>query len=139
MCRAARGFYNGVGSKNPEPSANERWLFMASANVFEFTADNWEQEVVKSDKPVLVDFWAPWCGPCRALAPTVERVATQYAGRVKVGKVNTDENEGLAIKYGITSIPQLLVFKGSEKPREQLAGAQREDVIAKMLDRALEA
>ena len=112
---------------------------MASANVMEFTADNWEQEVVKSDKPVLVDFWAPWCGPCRALAPTVERVATQYAGRVKVGKVNTDENEGLAIKYGITSIPQLLVFKGGEQPREQLAGAQREDVIAKMLDRALEA
>jgi len=112
---------------------------MASANVMAFTADNWEQEVVKSDKPVLVDFWAPWCGPCRALAPAVERVATQYAGRVKVGKVNTDENESLAIKYGITSIPQLLVFKGSEQPREQLAGAQRDDVIAKMLDRALEA
>jgi len=112
---------------------------MASANVMEFTADNWEQEVIKSDKPVLVDFWAPWCGPCRALAPTVERVATQYSGRVKVGKVNTDENEGLAIKYGITSIPQLLVFKGGERPREQVAGAQREDVITKMLDRALEA
>jgi len=111
---------------------------MASANVMEFTADNWEQEVVKSDKPVLVDFWAPWCGPCRALGPTVERVATLYEGRVKVGKLNIDDNEGIAVKYGITSIPRLLVFKSGDQPRDQLVGAQREDVIVKMLNRALE-
>jgi thioredoxin 1 len=112
---------------------------MASANVMEFNADNWEQEVIKSDKPVLVDFWAPWCGPCRALGPTVDRIATQFGDKVKVGKVNIDDNEGIAVKYGITSIPRLLVFKGGDQPREQLVGAQREDVITKMLNRALEA
>jgi thioredoxin 1 len=111
---------------------------MASANVMELTTDNWEQEVVNSDKPVLVDFWAPWCGPCRALAPTVDRIATQYAGRVKVGKLNIDDNESVAVKYGVTSIPRLLVFKGGDQPRDQLVGAQREDVIAKMLNHALE-
>jgi thioredoxin 1 len=112
---------------------------MASANVMEFTADNWEQEVVKSDKPVLVDFWAPWCGPCRALAPAVDRIADQFAGRVKVGKLNIDDNESVAVKYGITSIPRLLVFKGGDQPKDQLVGAQREEVIGKMLNRALEA
>src|SRR5438309_3982157 len=108
---------------------------MATANVKEFTTDNWEQEVVNSDQPVLVDFWAPWCGPCRALAPTVDRVATQYAGRVKVGKLNIDDNESLAVKYGVTSIPRLLLFKGGDQPRDQLVGVQREDVIANMLNR----
>jgi thioredoxin 1 len=112
---------------------------MASPNVVEFTEANWEAEVVKSDKPVLVDFWAPWCGPCRALGPTVDRLATQFAGKVKVGKLNIDDNESIAIKYGITSIPRLLVFKDGDQPREQLVGAQREDVITKMLNRALEA
>ena len=112
---------------------------MANANVVEFTADNWEEQVVKSDKPVLVDFWAPWCGPCRALAPTVDRIADQYAGRVKVGKLNIDDNEAIAVKYGVTSIPRLLVFKGGDQPKDQLVGAQREDVISKMLNRALEA
>jgi thioredoxin 1 len=117
---------------------------MASENVMEFTADNWEQEVIKSDKPVLVDFWAPWCGPCRALTPTVDRIATQYANRVKVGKLNIDDpehpgNGDIAVKYGVTNIPRLLVFKGGDQPRDQLVGAQREDVIAKMLNRTLEA
>jgi thioredoxin 1 len=112
---------------------------MANANVMDFSADNWEEQVVKSDKPVLVDFWAPWCGPCRALAPTVDRIADQYAGRVKVGKLNIDDNEAIAVKYGVTSIPRLLVFKGGDQPKDQLVGAQREDVISKMLNRALEA
>jgi len=111
---------------------------MASANVMEFTADNWEQEVVKSDKPVLVDFWAPWCGPCRALTPTVDRIADQYAGKVKVGKLNVDDNQDIAAKYGVNTIPRLFVFKGSDQPRDQLVGPQREDVIAKVLNRALE-
>ena len=111
---------------------------MASANVVELTTDNWESEVVKSPIPVLVDFWAVWCGPCRALAPTIDKLADQFAGKVKVGKLNIDDNESIAVKYGVTSIPRLLVFKGGDQPRDQLVGAQREDVIAKMLNHALE-
>ncbi|HZT81196.1 MAG TPA: thioredoxin [Gemmataceae bacterium] len=110
---------------------------MASANMVEFTSANWEQEVVNSDKPVLVDFWAPWCGPCRMLAPAVERVAEQFAGRVKVGKLNTDENQDIAIRYGIMTIPQLFVFKGGAEPVQRLAGLQREDAIVKMLNGVL--
>src|SRR5437667_6225916 len=120
------------------PNSSAVFTRKAVMVMMEFSVANWEQEVVKSEQPVLVDFWAPWCGPCRALAPTVDRIATQYAGRVKVGKLNIDDNEDIAIKYGITSIPRLLVFKGGEEPRDQLVGAQREDAIAKMLNRALE-
>jgi thioredoxin 1 len=111
---------------------------MASANVIELTASNWENEVVKSDKPVLVDFWAVWCGPCRMLAPTVEKIADQFAGKVKVGKLNTDEHQEIAIKYGISAIPQLLLFKGSDQPIDKQIGNQPMDNIVKMLNRALE-
>jgi len=111
---------------------------MASENVIELTEANWEQEVVNSDKPVLVDFWAPWCGPCRNLSPTVEKIATTYAGRVKVGKLNTDDSQGIAIRYAINAIPQLMVFKGSEQPVERPSpGVKSEGDIAKMLDRVL--
>src|SRR6516225_7595915 len=87
---------------------------MASANVIELTAANWENEVVQSDKPVLVDFWAVWCGPCRMLAPTIDKIADQFAGKVKVGKLNTDEAPEIAVKYGISAIPQVLLFKGGD-------------------------
>ena len=93
---------------------------MAGENVLEFTAANWNQEVTKSEMPVLVDFWAPWCGPCRALAPTINKLATQYAGRLKVGKLNTDENEEIAVKYRISGIPQVLLFKGGDEPNQRL-------------------
>jgi thioredoxin 1 len=110
---------------------------MASENIVEFTTANWEQEVAKSDKPVLVDFWAPWCGPCRALAPTIDKLAGQYAGKVKVGKLNTDENPDVAVKYGISGIPQVLFFKGGDQPKEKLIGLQSESVLVKALDRIL--
>ena len=75
------------------------------------TAENFEEEVLRSDKPVLVDFWAPWCGPCKMLAPIVEEIAEEYADSVKVGKVNVDDQPALAAKFGISSIPALLVFR----------------------------
>jgi len=111
---------------------------MASPNVIELTTANWEKEVVQSDKPVLVDFWAPWCGPCRMLAPTVDKIAEQFAGKVKVGKLNTDENQEIAIKYGISAIPALLLFKGGDKPIDKQIGNQPMENIVKMLNRTLE-
>jgi thioredoxin 1 len=111
---------------------------MASQNVVEFTSDNWQQEVAQSDKPVLVDFWAPWCGPCRALAPTIERIADQFAGRLKVGKLNTDDNQDLAVKYGISGIPQVLLFKKSEQPLERVVGLTSEQNLVKVINRVLE-
>src|ERR1700704_5357817 len=110
---------------------------MASANVKEFNTENWEQEVVKSETPVLVDFWAPWCGPCRALGPTIEKIADQFAGKLKVGKVNIDDNQELAAQYGIMSIPQVYLFKGGDQPREKLPGLQPENVIVKVINRVL--
>ena len=112
---------------------------MASKNVVEFTSDNWQTEVVQSTQPVLVDFWAPWCGPCRQLTPIVDRIADQFAGRVKVGKVNVDENSDLAIKYDVTTIPRVLVFKGSDKPLHQVVGLTPEAELVKLLDKALSA
>ncbi len=95
---------------------------MASENVHEFTDGNFDAEVLKSDKPTLVDFWATWCAPCRAIAPVVEALATQYKGQVKVGKLDVDHNQGVAGTYGVRSIPTLLLFKGGQVV-EQLVGA----------------
>ncbi len=95
---------------------------MAAANVQEFTDGNFDAEVLKSDKPTLVDFWATWCAPCRAIAPIVEALATQYQGQVKVGKLDVDHNQGVASQYGVRSIPTLLLFKNG-KVVEQLVGA----------------
>ena len=111
---------------------------MASANVIELTAANWEQEVVKSNQPVLIDFWAVWCGPCRQLAPTIDKIAGDFAGKVKVGKVNTEDAPEIAAKYRISAIPQIMVFKGSDQPVERPSpGVKTEADIAKMLNRAL--
>src|SRR5881392_1274583 len=88
--------------------------FMASESVKEFTDDNFENEVINSKEPVLVDFWAEWCMPCRMLAPTIEKIATDYAGKVKVGKVDTDANRDISIKYGISAIPTVILFKNGQ-------------------------
>jgi thioredoxin 1 len=110
---------------------------MASANVVEITTNNWDQEVAKSETPVLVDFWAPWCGPCRQLAPTIDRIADQYAGKLKVGKCNTDDNQEMAVKYGISGIPQVLIFKGGDQPKEKVVGLVSEKELVKYIDRVL--
>jgi thioredoxin 1 len=110
---------------------------MANQNVHQFTQDNWQKEVVESAVPVLVDFWAPWCGPCRQLAPTIDRIADQFAGKVKVGKVNVDDNQDLAVKYGINNIPRVYLFKGGEMPQRQLVGMQPESTLVKMINEVL--
>jgi thioredoxin 1 len=88
----------------------------------EITDANFEQEVLKSDKPVLIDFWAVWCGPCKMIAPVVEEIATEYDGKLKVGKLDVDNNPEVSMKFGIRSIPTLMVFKGG-KVVEQIIGA----------------
>ncbi|MDA8243178.1 MAG: thioredoxin [Elusimicrobia bacterium] len=97
---------------------------------------NFEQEVEKSDMPVLVDFWAPWCGPCRMLAPVIEELAKEYAGKVKVCKLNTDEAQDTAGKYRISAIPTVLIFKKGELV-QQLVGLQPKEEIKKHLDELL--
>ena len=109
---------------------------MACNHLVEFTDQNFDQEVLKSDKPVLVDFWATWCAPCRMMTPTVEGIADQYAGRAKVGKLNVDENLSVTSRYNIRGIPALLLFKNGQVA-EQLVGATSKDTIAKMLEKYL--
>src|ERR1700755_3321373 len=87
---------------------------MAGQNVKEFTDGNFDDEVLKSPEPVLVDFWAEWCGPCRMLAPTIEKLANDYAGKIRVGQVDTDSNRDISMKYGISAIPTVILFKNGD-------------------------
>ena len=97
------------------------------------TDDNFKKEVLESDKPVLVDFWASWCAPCRMIAPVIEELAVEYEGKAKVGKVNTEDNATITGQYGIISIPTLIIFKEG-KPVDQIIGVVSKDVIKKKLD-----
>ncbi len=101
--------------------------------VVTLTDANFEEEVLKSDKPVLVDFWAPWCGPCKAVSPIVAEIAGENTDKVKVGKLNTDENKETAGKYGIRSIPTLIIFKDGGVAK-QLVGAVAKDVLQTAID-----
>jgi len=104
----------------------------------QFTDANFEQEVLKSDKPVLIDFWAVWCGPCKMIAPFVKEIANEYEGKVKVGKVDVDNNPQISVTYGIRSIPTLLIFKGG-KVVDQIIGAVPKNTITAKLDGQLQA
>ena len=104
-----------------------------SGNVVEFTDGNFDAEALQADQPVLVDFWAPWCGPCRMVGPIIEELAGAYAGKVKVGKLNTDHNPAVASKYGIRSIPTILLLKDGEVVGN-LLGAMPKSEFQKMID-----
>ena len=101
---------------------------MASNAIFEVNDSNFDQDVLKSDQPVLVDFWAAWCGPCRAIAPIVDELAQQFQGKIKVGKMDVDRNSATPMRYKVTGIPTLLVFKGGQVV-EQLVGYRPKDAI----------
>src|SRR5271169_3471437 len=109
---------------------------MAGNGIVEVTDANFDADVLKSDKPVLVDFWAVWCGPCRAIAPIVEELAKDYQGRVKVGKMDVDNNSATPMRYGVRGIPTLLVFKGGEV-KEQIVGYVPKETIQKAIDKQL--
>ena len=100
------------------------------------SAAEFEEKVLNSDVPVLIDFWAPWCGPCKAIGPSIEQLATEYVGKAKVFKVNVDDNGELAQKYNVMSIPALLVFKEG-KEAGKIVGAAAKPKIAELIDRAL--
>ena len=108
-----------------------------AANLLHVTDQTFDQEVLQANQPVLVDFWAAWCGPCRMIAPTVEALANEYSGRARVAKMNVDENQATPAHYNIRGIPTLLLFKDGQV-REQLVGAASRDVIENLIKKYLD-
>jgi thioredoxin 1 len=104
-----------------------------SGNIEVFTDQNWQQEVLQSSTPVLVDFWAEWCAPCKAMVPDLEAIAAEYDGRVRVGKLNVEENQQVPFQYGITAMPTLIVLKNGQVA-EQRIGKMSRSQLAKLLD-----
>lgn len=105
-------------------------------NVFEFTDSNFQAEVVEAEQPVLVDFWATWCGPCKMIAPTIEELASDYEGKARIGKVDIDQNQEVAMQHGIQAIPTILVFKGG-KVVQRFQGVSPKEKLVEALDAAL--
>jgi thioredoxin 1 len=109
---------------------------MAGKNTVTFTDSGWDAEVLQSDKPVLVDFWAEWCGPCRMMSPTIDALADDYAGKVTIGKLNVDENGGAAMRYGVRGIPTLLLFKGGQVVAQKVGATSKTD-LQQLIDQHL--
>ena len=105
---------------------------MAGDGVLELTDSNFEAEVLKSDKPVLVDFWAEWCMPCRMLAPTIDELAKEFVGKVKVGKVDTDSNRDVSVKFGISAIPTIILFKDGQVVRKFVGVTPKKEFVAEL-------
>jgi thioredoxin 1 len=109
---------------------------MAEEGLFQATDGNFEPEILKSDIPTMVDFWAPWCGPCQVIAPVIEELAKEYAGRVKIAKMNVDENPATPSRYGIRGIPTVMIFKDGEV-FDQIVGAVSKARVEEMIKKAL--
>lgn len=131
VCGVAWGVYALRSAGTPTDQEHH----MASANVKEFTDANFQQEVLSSDQPVLVDFWAEWCAPCRALGPTIEKVADKFAGKAKVGKMNTDHAQQTAVKYGINAIPTVILFNKGQVV-QKFVGVQQEAAYSGAIEAA---
>ena len=121
-----------AASRNPERYSRQRQL--ASEKITTLTDTNFDQSVIKAAQPVLVDFWAEWCGPCKRLGPTIDELATDYDGRVTIGKLNVDDNPAVAGRFSIRGIPTLLLFKGGQIV-EQVVGLADKDSLKKMIDK----